>query len=132
MALLTEITVLAQVYGDTAKANRLSELNIPKHVLDSFTLVASGRIAVATGASDVPACMQSVTDGKLVMLKSEGEFTVKFNGTGNPEITLTPQTNSLDNTVTPAFLLMLSSGITSMHFGNPGADDIEIDIAVIE
>jgi len=131
MSLYTEITILAQIYGDSAKENRLDELNIPKHVVDTLELESGGRLSLAASASDIEFEFQSVTNGQLLVLKSASEFTVKINGIGNPALTLMPQTNTEDNTVTPAFLVLLGSGITSLHFGNPSISDaITIDVAI--
>lgn len=131
MALHTELTLDIAAYSSSVKDNCSFSHKFESKVLDVFVLESSGRVSLAASASDQEFNMQGVTDGQLVILKSDSEFTVKFNGVGNPAFTIKPQTNTSTAVETPAFLSMLASGITSIHLGNPsGSEAIEVDVAV--
>jgi hypothetical protein len=130
MSLLTQLSLNIAVYGDTAKENNRFSAKISDRTLDQFSLESSHRVNLAIAASDVAVGFQSVANGQLIVLKSDKAFTVKINGTSNPAITLKPRTNGVDNVVTPAFLIMLSDAITSLHLGNPGAEAIQVDTGI--
>ena len=130
MSLYSELTLNIAVYSDTAKQNCRHGAFFEDKVLDNTLTVSSGaRVALAASASDQEVDLQSVANGQLIVLKSDSEFSVKFNGTGNAAITLKPQTSS-ESVDTPAFLAMLADGVTSIHLTNPAASAIEVDVGV--
>ena len=131
MALHTEISVNAQVFHDSTKNSPSFGLKFSDKVLDTLVLESSTRKALAASADNQEVDLQGIGDGKLIALHSTSSFWVKFNGTGNAAITLAPQTNSSTSAVTPAFLIMLADGITSVHLGNPSSSAaIEVDVGI--
>ena len=131
MSLHTELTVDISVYGETTKATCKFNQDFSDFILDTLVKESSARIALAAQASDIAFGMNGITNGQLILLKSDDEFTVKINGTGETALTLKPQTNSSTSIVTPAFLAMLADGITSLHFANPSTTAaIEIDVGI--
>jgi len=131
MALHTELDVTIGVYADSTKGTQKFGLSLDSKILNNLVLEASARMKLVASASDEVVSLQSVTNGQLILLKCESEFTVKINGAGNPAITLKPLTNSETSVKTPAFLAMLADGITSLHLGNPSSSEpIEVDVGI--
>jgi len=131
MALHVELEADIHGYADTAKENCSFGFSFSGKTLNTLTKEASARLNLAAAAADVAYGFQSVTTGKLILIKAEAAVNVKINGIGNPAISLAPQTNSSTNVVTPAFLAIMGDGITSLHFTNPNASDaVDVDVAV--
>lgn len=130
MALHTELNLDIKTYGTSVKENCNFSFKLDGKVLDVFDQESSGRVKLAAAASDVEFDFQQVTDGQLILLKSDDEFTVKINGIGNPALTVMPRTNSETTVETPGILALMGDSITSLHLANPGASDIYVDVAV--
>lgn len=133
MTLYAEVGTTIRVYESSAKQNCKSSLYIGDQAIDAATDLiyeTSSRIKLVGGAANVAVNFQSVTDGRLITLKSNDEFKVRVNDVAGTLITLTPRT-STGSVVTPAFLALLGRGITSLYLTNPSATAvIEVDVGI--
>jgi hypothetical protein len=130
MSLLTQLAISTAVYGDSAKESNCFSLKVPDRSLDVFTLESNHRVQMAGSATNASVSFQSITNGQLITLKSDKTFTVKFNGTSGTELTIKPRTDTGSGVVTPAFLVMMSNGITSLYLGNPNSEVITVDVGI--
>lgn len=131
MPLHTEVSFQVGTYTDSTKANVNQRMMLDVSAMNDLTVEASGTIHLAASAIAQELSLQSVTMGKLLVVKSDYPVTVLINDDEATPLTLTPRTNSHTGLKTPGFLAMLVDDIESIFLTNPAASEIWVDFSVV-